>query len=372
MRILKFLLRKEFLQIIRNKTILRMMFMMPIMQLLVLPQAANFEMRNILVCVVDHDHSVASQRLINKIISGNYFKLVASTDTYEEGLDYIAQDKADIIVEIPQGFDRDIIRENSTKIMLSANAINGQTAGLAVSYTNAIIRDFNNDVRAEWILNPRLNGQPQIEISNLNWFNKMMNYKFFMVPGILCILVTLIGFFIASLNIVREKEIGTIEQINVTPVKKWQFILAKLIPFWVLGMIVLTIGLIVSYAVYGIVPVGNVGLIYLFAALYLIAILGFGLLASTFAETQQQAMFIAYFCLTIFILLGGVFVSIDNMPDWAQMITRVNPIRYFVEVMRMIVMKGSGMGDLLKHFAIIIAFGIVLNSLAIWHYRKTS
>lgn len=149
MRILKFLLRKEFLQIIRNKTILRMMFMMPVMQLLILPQAANFEMRNILVCVVDHDHSISSQKLINKIISGNYFKLVASPDTYEEGLDYVAQDKADLIVEIPQGFDRDIIRENSTKIMLSANAINGQTAGLAVSYTNAIIRDFNNDIRTE-------------------------------------------------------------------------------------------------------------------------------------------------------------------------------------------------------------------------------
>ena len=354
----------------RNKVILRMIFMMPVMQLIVLPNAANFEMRNILVTVVDNDHSVTSQKLINKIVSGNYFKLVSEPKTYKLAMDDIEHDRADLIIEIPQGFDRDIIRDNEATIMISANAINGQTAGLAVSYTNGIIREFNNDIRTQWIQNPRMNPLPQIEISSLNWFNKMMNYKFYMVPGVLCILVTMIGFFLSSLNVVREKEMGTIEQMNVTPVKKWQFILSKLVPFWILGMIILTVGLCISYIIYGIVPEGHLFYIYLFAGVYLIAILGMGLLASTFAETQQQAMFVAYFFMTLFILLGGIFASIDNMPDWARMITYVNPISYFVSVMRMVVLKGSGFMDILPHLGIIIGFGLFFNSLAIWHYRK--
>ena len=372
MRVLKFLLRKEFLQIMRNKTILRMMFMMPVMQLLILPNAANFEMRNILVSVVDNDHSVTSQKLINKIVAGNYFKLVSSPVTYKAAMDDIEHDRADLIIEIPQGFDRNLIKDNEAAVMISANAINGQTAGLAVTYTNSIIRDFNNDIRTQWIQNPRLNALPQIEISSLNWFNKMMNYKFYMVPGVLCILVTLVGFIMTSLNVVREKEMGTIEQINVTPVKKWQFIVSKVVPFWILGMVILTLGLLISYIIYGIVPEGHLIYIYLFAGLYLIAVLGGGLFASTFAETQQQAMFIAYFFMTLLILLGGIFASIDNMPDWARMITYINPISYFVAVMRMIVLKGSGFMDILPHLGVIIAFGVFFNALAIWHYRKTS
>jgi ABC-2 type transport system permease protein len=346
--------------------------MMPVMQLIVLPNAANFEMKNILVSIVDNDHSATSQKLINKIVSGNYFKLVSEPKTYKDAMNDIEHDRADLIIEIPQGFDRNLIRDNQATVMVSANAINGQTAGLAVTYTNSIIRDFNSDIRAEWIQNPRLNALPQIEITSLNWFNKMMNYKFYMVPGVLCILVTMVGFFMTALNVVREKEMGTIEQINVTPVKKWQFILSKVVPFWILGMVILTVGLLISYLIYGIVPEGHLIFIYLFAGVYLIAVLGGGLLASTFAETQQQAMFIAYFFLTLLILLGGIFASIDNMPDWAQMITYINPISYFVAVMRMVVLKGSGFMDILPHFGVIILFGIFFNSLAIWHYRKSS
>ena len=255
--------------------------------------------------------------------------------------------------------------------MLAANAINGQTAGLAVSYAGTIIRDFNNDIRLEWIQTSRMNQQPVIEITNSNWFNPKMNYKYFIVPGVLALLVTMVGFILTSLNIVKEKEAGTIEQLNVSPIKKYQFILGKLIPFWILGMLVLTIGFLVSFIVYGILPNGSFLLIYLFAAVYLIALLGFGLFTSTFADTQQQAMFIAYFFMMIFILLGGLFAPIENMPDWARILTYINPVSYFIEVMRMIVLKGSGITDLAKHFGIIILFAIGFNTLAILHYKKT-
>jgi ABC-2 type transport system permease protein len=371
MRTLLFLLRKEFLQIFRDKLILRVIFVMPVLQLIILPFSANYEMKNISLSIVDHDHSECSRKLINSFTSSGYFRLASISESYNDALKIVEDDKADLIIEIPQGFERDLIRENKSKMMLSANAINGQTAGLAVSYAGTIIRDFNNDLRVEWVQPPRMNQQPVIEVTNSNWFNPKMNYKYFIVPGVLALLVTMIGFLLTSLNIVKEKEAGTIEQLNVSPIKKYQFILGKLIPFWILGLVALSIGFLVSFVVYGILPAGSFLLIYLFAAIYLVALLGFGLFTSTFAETQQQAMFIAYFCMMIFILLGGLFAPIENMPTWAKILTYINPVSYFIEVMRMIVLKGSGFTDLLKHFGIIILFAVVFNALAILNYKKT-
>jgi ABC-2 type transport system permease protein len=158
----------------------------------------------------------------------------------------------------------------------------------------------------------------------------------------------------------------------VTPIKKYQFILGKLIPFWVLGLLTLTIGLAISYLVYGIVPMGNIFTIYFFAGVYLLAILGLGLLVSTVSATQQQAMLLSFFMMTIFILLGGLYTSIDSMPAWAQAFTKVNPVAYFIDVMRMVVLKGSTLWDIRFHLLTVFGFGIVLNSLAVWNYRKRS
>ncbi|MFA5806100.1 MAG: ABC transporter permease [Melioribacteraceae bacterium] len=371
MRTLIFLLRKEFLQIIRNKLILGMIFALPLIQLILLPNAATYEMKNITLSVVDHDHSEDSRKLINKFTASGYFQLTDYSETYNQALDQVEKDVADLIVEIPQGFERDLIRESETKIMIAANAISGQTAGLAVAYSNSIIRDFNNDVRVELIPQSRLNTIPVIEITSSNWFNPLMNYKEFIVPGVLALLVTLVGYLMSSLNIVKEKEIGTIEQLNVSPIKKYQFILGKLIPFWFIGLIVMSVGFVISFIVYGIYPEGSFWVGYLFAGVYLIALLGFGLLTSTFADTQQQAMFIAYFFMLVFILLGGLFSPTENMPDWARYLTYINPVSYLIDVMRMLVLKGSSFWDLRNHFLIVIGFAIVFNGLAIWNYKKT-
>ncbi len=371
MRTLKFLLRKEFLQIFRDKLILRMIFALPVIQLIILPYAATYEIKNITLSVVDNDHSEYSRKLINNFTASGYFQLVDYSKSYTHALDQVEKDYADLIVEIPKGFERDLIRENETKVLFAANAISGQTAGLAVAYANTILKDFNNDVRAQWIQQPRLNASPVIDITSSNWFNPQMNYKNFIVPGVLALLVTLVGFLMSSLNIVKEKEIGTIEQLNVSPIKKYEFILSKLIPFWVLGFVVLIIGFIISFIIYGIYPAGSFWVGFLFAGIYLIALLGFGLLTSIYADTQQQAMFIAYFFMLIFILLGGLFSPIENMPDWAQYLTFINPVRYLIEAMRMIVLKGSGFWDLRFHFLIVIGFAIVFNGLAIWNYKKT-
>ncbi|RED22648.1 ABC-2 type transport system permease protein [Flavobacterium cutihirudinis] len=374
MKVLRFILQKEFRQIFRDKTILAMMFAMPIIQLIILPLAANFEVKNVNVVYVDHDHSSYSQKLINKIGSSGYFQIVATPSSYLKGLEFIEKGEADLILEIPSGFERNLVREGSQKVNIAADAINGTKSNIGYAYLNVVLADFNRDLDIQFKLPkqaPTLSSS-LITISSTNWYNPRAEYKYYMVPGILVLLLTLIGGFITALNIVREKEIGTIEQINVTPIQKWQFILGKLIPFWIVGMIVFTVGLTVMYLVYGIFPKGSLAVLYLFAAIYLIALLGMGLLISTFADTQLQAMFIAFFFMMIFMLMSGFFTSTDSMPDWARAISEFTPVTHFIKVVRLIVLKGSGMKEVGKELLYLIIFAIVLNALAIYNYRKTS
>jgi ABC-2 type transport system permease protein len=370
MRTLRFLLEKEFRQIFRDKSILRVIFIMPAVQLLVLPWAADYEVKNINLAVVDNDRSDYAQKLVSKITASGYFKLDKYTASYAQALHEIEKNNADIILEIPASFEKNLIKESSSTLFMAVNAVNGTKAGLGASYLQTIIRNFNEDIRTKWVQAPRFNTQPQIDVTYSNWFNLHMNYKSFMVPGIIVILVTMVGSFIAAVNIVREKEIGTIEQINVTPIKKYHFILGKLIPFWVLGLVILTTGLIIAYLAYGIIPVGSIFVIYVFAAVYLLAVLGLGLLVSTFCNTQQQAMLSAFFLMMIFVMLSGLYTSITSMPVWAQWVTKFNPVTYFIEVMRSIVLKGSTLADISKNLLIVFGFAVVLNTWAVLSYRK--
>lgn len=349
-----------------------MIMVMPVVQLIILPLAADYEVKNIHLAVVDADHSTWSKSLVTKITASGYFKLAATPGTFKQALSFIESDKADLILEIPQGFERSLVNESIAKLFIAVNAINGTKANLGAAYLAGIVRDYNAELRTKMIVPAKFNTMPVIETAPVNWYNPFMNYKVFMVPGILAILVTMIGGFLSALNIVKEKEVGTIEQINVTPIKKSHFILGKLIPFWVLGNVVFTIGLFVSWLFYGLAPVGSVWLLYGFISIYLLAVMGFGLLVSTFCETQQQAMFIMFFFMMVFILMGGLFTSIDSMPEWARWISRLNPVSYLISVMRMVILKGSGLKDVIPHLGIIALFALVLNSWAVLNYKKTS
>ena len=374
MNVLRFILQKEFRQIFRDKIILAMMFLVPTIQLIIMPLAADFEVRNINIVYVDHDHSSYSKKLIHKIASSGYFKIAGSPGSYREGLKFIEDGDADLVLEIPPGFERGLVREGSQKVNLSVDAINGTKSALGGSYLISVIADFNSGLDVNFKLPVVANAAPKANITvlNSNWYNPRAEYKYYMVPGILVLLLTLIGGFITALNIVKEKEIGTIEQINVTPIKKWQFILGKLIPFWIVGMIVFTVGLIVMYVVYGIFPQGSLFVLYLFAGVYLVALLGLGLLISTFADTQLQAMFIAFFFMMVFMLMSGFFTSTDSMPGWARTMSGLTPVTHFITVVRLIVLKGSGFNEVKTEMLYLVGFAVFLNALAIFNYRKTS
>ena len=245
MRTIRFLLQKEFRQIFRNRAIVAMVIAMPVVQLIILPLAANYEVKNINVVVIDNDHSSYSQKLISKITASGYFKLTGYNFSFKQAYQLIESDAADLVLEIPRGFERNLIRENEQKLFIAVNAINGTKANLGSAYLLTVIQDFNSDVRLAFIQPGNFSQQPTIEVASSNWYNPLLNYHVYMVPGILAILVTMIGGFLTALNIVKEKEVGTIEQINVTPIKKSHFILGKLIPFWILGNVVFTLGLVV-------------------------------------------------------------------------------------------------------------------------------
>ncbi|MCB0515519.1 MAG: ABC transporter permease [Bacteroidetes bacterium] len=371
MKIIKVLLIKEFKQIFRNKSLLPMIFVMPIIQLLVMPLAADYTIKNINIAVVDHDRSAQAKMLLDKITASGYFRLVDYGNNYKQAYTLIESDKADLIIEIPHNFEKDLLREGQQQLLIAVNAINGMKATIGASYVSAIIAAYNQNLLAQ--INT-IGAKPSfINVISNNWYNIFMRYQIFMVPGILVIFVTMVGAYMCSLNIVKEKEIGTIEQINVTPIKKYHYILGKLIPFWIIGVVIFSIGFFgVAYWVYGIVPLGNVLLLYGYLAVYLVALLGFGLLISTYADTQQQAMSVAFFFMMIFILMSGLFTPIEAMPAWAKAIAHFNPVTYFIEVMRMIVLKGSGFYNIRTHFLVIIGFAFLFNFWAIWNYKKTS
>ncbi len=368
---IKYLLKKEFKQIIRNPILPKMIFVFPFMVLLVFPWAASYEIRNLNLSVVDNDHSTYSQRLTQTIVSSNYFRLSNYSDNYSEALESIEKNKSDIILEIPRDFEKNMINREGGKVMLSADAVNGMKGGIAMTYLSRIIADFNTTMIAEKTPITTNSALPIIQIDPIYKFNNHLNYQVFMVPALMVMILTLLCGFLPAVSIVFEKELGTMEQINVSPVPKLIFILAKLIPFWIIGFIVITIGFLVAWGAYGLIPAGHLLTIYFFAAIYILGISGMGIVISNYAHTMQQAMFIVFFFMMIFIMLSGLYTSTDGMPEWAQWIAALNPLKYLMEVMRAAYLKGSDIMQLSRQLLALIGFAVFFNGWAVLSYRKS-
>lgn len=372
MRTILYLIRKEFIQIFRNKFISKAIFAVPIVQMLVLVPAVTFEIKNINLCVIDQDMTSESRGLLSQLQGSSFFKVVYSTFSEEEANNLLHKDKCNIVLNIPSGFGKDIGAGKPVKILASVNAINASTAQLSWAYLNGVIRDYNMNIATENINANTVFPIPRILITNRYWYNEMLNYKYYMLPGILGILVTAIGFLLAGLNMVREKEIGTIEQINVTPVKKYHFIIAKMVPFLIIGIIDLALGMILGKIIFNLPFEGSIALLFLCASIFMVAILGLALFISTFSDTQQQFMFIAFFCMIIFVLMSGIFTPYESMPMWAQKFNLINPLSYLMRINRMVMLKGSTIHDISREIYSLIIIAVCFTAFAVRRYRKTA
>jgi ABC-2 type transport system permease protein len=372
MRTILYLIRKEFLQIFRDKFIGKAIFGVPIVQMLLLVPAVTFEISNVKLCIIDRDLTTESRGLINQLEGSTFFKVRFSTFSEQEANNLLHRGKCDLVLQIPSGFGKETGKGNPGRLLVSVNAINAVNAQLSWAYLNGVIRDYNMNIITENIGSQAFTSIPQIQITNRYWYNEQLNYKYYMLPGVLGILILAIGFILAGLNLVKEKESGTIEQINVTPVKKYHFIIAKMVPFLIIGLIDLAVGLIIGKLTFNIPFEGSIALLFLGSAIFLIAVLGLAIFISTFSSTQQQFMFTAFFFIIIFVLMSGIFTPLESMPVWAQKFDLINPAAYVMRINRMVMLKGSTFQDVSREIYSLIVIAIIFTTLAVNRYRKTA
>lgn len=364
-----FIVQKEFLQVKRNKQILPIIFIVPMVQLLVLVHAATFELKRIDTYILNLDKSSSSNLLLQKYSATERFVIRGSSESEEKALEAIKTGKSKLIISIPKNFERDLLNAQSPKIQFIINSIDGAAAGVIQAYSASVLSEFYLETAGKMGAPPTAR---QIEITSRYWFNPELNYKAYMVPGILVILVTIIGMMLTSMNIVKEKELGTIEQLNVTPIKRHEFIIGKLFPFWVIANIDLAVGLLLAKILFDIPIVGNVFLLFALASFYLLVVLSVGLLISTTSKTQRESNLLAFFFMMVFILLSGLFTPIDSMPDFAKVIAFLNPMAHFVEIMRRVMLKGAGFFEVQTQFLMLLAISSTMLLLSAWRYKKTS
>lgn len=367
MSALRFLLEKEFKQFFRNSFLPRVLIGLPVMVMLLLPQVTQMDCQNITVSLVDKDHSSLSERLIRKIASSTYFIYKGNEATFEDAMDKVESENLDVILEIPQDFEKEWLAGKAPLLNISANSVNSMKGSLGSSYLNHTIQDFNKEeadaLGIESVAMDKL-------ITVRNTYNPYLDYKYFMIPALMVMLVIVLCGFLPALNIIGEKEKGTIEQMNVTPVGRFEFILGKLIPYWCFGLLVLTISIFIGWLVYGLYPAGNIGLIYLVATLFILTMSGFGLLVSNFSSTMQQAIFVMFFFIMICMLMSGLFTPVVSMPEWAQKITILVPPKYFINIMRDVYLKGCTFADEWVNYLALLLFSVVMGLAATLSYKK--
>jgi ABC-2 type transport system permease protein len=344
----------------------KIIFAFPVAMLLVMPWAANQEIKDMKLSVVDNDHSALSTRLVNKVVSSGYFSLTDVSPSYNTALQSIENGQADIILEIQPAFERNLIKTGAADVMIAVNSVNGVKGGLGSQYLTGIIRDFSGELLAEHGMNSQLS-----TVSSQFRYNPHLDYKVFMLPALMVMLLTMLCGFLPALNIVGEKETGTIEQMNVTPVGKFSFIIAKLIPYWIIGYLVLTISLTLVALVYGLKPAGSLLTVYLYTTVYVLVVSGFGLVISNYSSRLQEAMFLIFFFVMLLILMSGLFTPINSMPYGAQIATLFNPLRHFMEVMRAVYLKGSAMPELMPQLFALCGFAVFFNAWAVLSYKKS-
>ena len=381
MRQIFFLAQAEVLHIVRDRVLMAQTLIVPMIQLLVLANAATFEIRNTPIQIVDLDRSSTSRGVVNHLAANGHFDILDTTPSLDRADERLLDGTVTMVVVIPHDFEVSLVKTGVAPVELSVNAEKGSAAGIVQAYATRVLTGYAAGLTTAMpgLTRPglqstggRVLSDPprRIDVRVRSRYNPTLNYKFYMVPGILVALVTLIGTLLSAQNIAREKELGTLEQLNVTPITRSQFIIAKLLPFWVLGLIELTLGLMIGKLVFGIPMVGSLFLLYGVAAVYLMVALGIGLWISALVETQQQAMFVTFFIVNIYLLMSGLFTPVDSMAPWVQKVSMINPVRHFVTISRAILMKGAGPAEIAQPFFILLGTAVAVLFIAVRQYRK--
>jgi ABC-2 type transport system permease protein len=371
MRQILFLAQAEVLHIVRDRILLAQTLIVPMVQLLVLSNAATFEIRNTPIQIVDFDRSPASRGVVSHLAANGHFDVIDTTPSLDRVEQRLLDGSITMAVIIPHDFERSLTTSRVGVVELSVNGEKGSSAGIVQSYATRVLTEYADTLSAphqrDWT---RPAAPPSIEVRVRSRYNPTLNYKFYMVPGILVALMTIIGSLLSAQNIAREKELGTLEQLNVTPITRGQFIAAKLLPFWILGVIELALGLLIGRLVFGIPIRGSVPLLFGAAGIYLAVAVGIGLWISALVDTQQQAMFVTFFVVNIYLLMSGLFTPIDSMAPWVQRVTMVNPVRHFVTIARAILLKGAGPSEIAQPLIILAVTAVLVLFVAVGQYRK--
>jgi ABC-2 type transport system permease protein len=372
MRRVFFLAQAELLHVVRDRATLAQVLVVPMVQILILANAATFEIRDTRMWIVDLDRTVASRALVNRFAASGHFDITGTTPSLDAANEALLRGETTLALVIPRDFEADAARTRRANVELVVNAEKGAAAGIVQAYAGTILAAYSAELGR---LRPSGFGTagvaaPRIDIRYRSRYNPTLNYQHYMVPGLLVALVTMIGTLLTAQNIAREKELGTLEQLNVTPITRGQFIAGKLLPFWLVGLIELALGLTLGVVVFDVPVRGSVFLLFGVAGLYLLVALGIGLWISTIVDTQQQAMFVAFFIINIYMLMSGLFTPIDSMAPWAQTAAELNPVRHFVAISRAILIKGAGLGEIVRPLTFLAVFAAVVLTSAVLQYRK--
>lgn len=367
MRALRSLIRKEFLQLRRDPALLRLVLVLPIIQLIILSYALNSDLRNLRVGVLDEDHTPLSRSIVEAFPHSETFTSGPVVGSQMELAQIMAAGNADLAIHIPRHFARDVAQGRSPAVALLVDGTNSSIAGRGAGYAQAVI---TREAARAAAIGQQNSGVP-LAADVRFFYNPELESRLYMVPGVIVMLVTIIAALVTGLAVVREKEIGTLEQVMVTPLTTAQFLAGKTLPYALVGLVDLALATVFAMAWFHVPLTGSPWVLLLGVLCYLLVTLGLGLLASAVSNTQQQAMFTVWFFLVFAILLSGFFFPVQNMPGWARALTWLNPMRFFMDIVRGVLLRGAGVGDLIRELLVLLSMGVAAFGAAAWGFRRS-
>jgi len=358
-----------------------MLFMPPLIQLMVFGFAANLDVNTAKIAWMDQDHSSASRELLSEFQGSGRFIIVAEPDSEAQMQALLDKAKVDAVVRVMPGFARDVARGRATSVQVLMDGTNSNTASIVSNYAAQTIGRYSSEVMAQLARSKMVAGTmeaggavrpavPTIVARSRVWFNPDLKSRNYFIPGVVVNIITLVTMMLTAMAIVREKEIGTMEQLMVTPIRPTELILGKTLPFVLVGLWDMLLVVAAALLVFHIPFAGNFGLLLVATLLFLLTSLGAGLFISTISRTQQQAMMTMGLIFQPFFMLSGFSFPIRNMPVSMQMLTYINPVRYFMEIVRGIFLQGTGIGTLWPQLVALAIFGVTILSLSVLRFHK--